>query len=120
NKIDKLAEINAQDSIGILYSTPTLHLGFDFNSVSTKSWDSPPTGIPLAIIISSKAVKVLDNGLIKAANHIKAGHVLGWYRGRMEFGPRALGYRSILAAPGHPEMRDRLNAMVKRREAFGP
>jgi len=38
----------------------------------------------------------------------------------MEFGPRALGHRSILADPGHLEMRDRINAMVKMREAFRP
>jgi carbamoyltransferase len=38
----------------------------------------------------------------------------------MEYGPRALGNRSILADPGHPEMRDRINAMVKKREAFRP
>jgi carbamoyltransferase len=56
----------------------------------------------------------------EAAKLIKAGRVLGWYRGRMEFGPRALGHRSILADPGHPEMRDRINAMVKMREAFRP
>jgi carbamoyltransferase len=55
-----------------------------------------------------------------AAELIAAGKVLGWYRGRMEFGPRALGNRSILADPGHPEMRDRINAMVKKREAFRP
>ena len=56
----------------------------------------------------------------EAAKLIKAGRVLGWYRGRLEFGPRALGHRSILADPGHPEMRDRINAMVKMREAFRP
>jgi len=55
-----------------------------------------------------------------AAERIKHGEVIGWYRGRMEFGPRALGNRSILADPGHPEMRDRINAMVKMREAFRP
>jgi carbamoyltransferase len=38
----------------------------------------------------------------------------------MEFGPRALGNRSILADPGNPQMRDRINAMVKKREAFRP
>src|SRR5580704_17216074 len=38
----------------------------------------------------------------------------------MEFGPRALGNRSILANPADPEMRDRINAMVKKREAFRP
>ncbi len=56
----------------------------------------------------------------EAARLIAAGYVIGWYRGRMEFGPRALGHRSILADPGHPEMRSRINAMVKMREAFRP
>jgi carbamoyltransferase len=62
----------------------------------------------------------LQDACAEAAKLIKAGRVLGWYRGRMEFGPRALGHRSILADPGHPEMRDRINAMVKMREAFRP
>ena len=56
----------------------------------------------------------------EAARLIADGRVVAWYRGRMEFGPRALGHRSILADPGHPEMRDRINAMVKMREAFRP
>jgi carbamoyltransferase len=56
----------------------------------------------------------------EAARLVSAGHVLAWYRGNMEFGPRALGNRSILADPGHPEMRDRINSMVKKREAFRP
>ncbi|HLJ15078.1 MAG TPA: carbamoyltransferase C-terminal domain-containing protein [Bryobacteraceae bacterium] len=55
-----------------------------------------------------------------AACLIAGGAVIAWYRGRMEYGPRALGNRSILADPGHPEMRDRINAMVKKREAFRP
>lgn len=288
NKIDKLAEINAQDSIGILYSTLTLHLGFDFNSDEYKIMGLAPYGNPARYHhFFEQAVELLDNGLIKipllrlnnerldretygatrryldqhliparvpdsdtnddhrdvaaalqecldkvmlhicghfgrktglrklamaggvalnctangrllqsglfddiyvqpaagddgsalgaalwsasrnggvknvrmpvpflgpehseaeinkaladagnrievarfpsleqtcaeAAQLIKAGRVLGWYRGRMEFGPRALGHRSILADPGRPEMRDRINAMVKMREAFRP
>jgi carbamoyltransferase len=55
-----------------------------------------------------------------AAGAIAAGEVIAWYRGRMEFGPRALGHRSILADPGRPEMRDRVNALVKMRESFRP
>ena len=62
----------------------------------------------------------LADACAEAAKLIKDGRVLGWYRGRMEFGPRALGHRSILADPGHAEMRDRINAMVKMREAFRP
>ena len=56
----------------------------------------------------------------EAAQWIARGQVIAWHRGRMEFGPRALGNRSILADPSHPEMRDRINAMVKKREAFRP
>ena len=59
-------------------------------------------------------------GETEAARLIAGGYVIGWYRGRMEFGPRALGHRSILADPGHPDMRNRINAMVKMREAFRP
>jgi carbamoyltransferase len=55
-----------------------------------------------------------------AATLIAGGRVIAWYRGRMEYGPRALGNRSILADPGHPAMRDRINVMVKMREAFRP
>ncbi|HEX3117921.1 MAG TPA: carbamoyltransferase N-terminal domain-containing protein, partial [Candidatus Acidoferrum sp.] len=62
----------------------------------------------------------LEEACAEGAKLIKDGRVLGWYRGRMEFGPRALGHRSIVADPGHPEMRDRINAMVKMREAFRP
>ena len=62
----------------------------------------------------------LNEACEEAARLIADGRVLGWYRGRMEFGPRALGHRSILADPGRPEMRNRINAMVKMREAFRP
>jgi carbamoyltransferase len=48
------------------------------------------------------------------------GKIVGWSQGRMEFGPRALGARSILADARRPEMRDRINAVVKMREAFRP
>jgi carbamoyltransferase len=61
-----------------------------------------------------------DETCTHAAKLIADGRVLAWFRGRMEYGPRALGNRSILADPGHPEMRDRINAMVKKREAFRP
>jgi len=55
-----------------------------------------------------------------AAHLIAEGKVLAWHRGRMEYGPRALGNRSILADPRRSQMRDRINAMVKKREAFRP
>ncbi len=48
------------------------------------------------------------------------GQVVGWLQGRMEFGPRALGNRSILGDPRHPEMQKRLNLKIKYREGFRP
>jgi carbamoyltransferase len=54
------------------------------------------------------------------AAHIAAGEVVGWFQGRMEWGPRALGNRSILADPRRTGMRDILNAKIKRREVFRP
>lgn len=55
-----------------------------------------------------------------AADKIARGEIIAWYRGRMEFGPRALGNRSILGNPGDPTMRDRINVLIKKREAFRP
>ena len=55
-----------------------------------------------------------------AAQDIVAGKFVGWFEGGSEFGPRALGHRSILCDPRPPDMRDRLNAMVKFREPFRP
>lgn len=54
------------------------------------------------------------------AERLAEGKVVGWAHGRMEFGPRSLGARSILGDPRHPEMRKRINALVKMREAFRP
>ncbi|MGB8192329.1 MAG: carbamoyltransferase [Chitinophagaceae bacterium] len=54
------------------------------------------------------------------ARRIAAGKVIGWFQGKMEFGPRSLGSRSILADPRNETMRDRINAMVKKREGFRP
>jgi carbamoyltransferase len=58
--------------------------------------------------------------LQRAAAHLNSGHVIGWYQGRSEWGPRALGNRSILAHPGWPGMKDLINQKIKRREAFRP
>ncbi len=54
------------------------------------------------------------------ATQIAAGKIVGWVQGRMEFGPRALGNRSILADPRAPTMQDQLNTKVKFRESFRP
>jgi len=56
----------------------------------------------------------------RAAEDIAAGKIVGWFQGRMEFGPRALGNRSILADCRRGDMTDRINALVKFREEFRP
>ena len=65
---------------------------------------------------------VLDeNDLIeKTAEEISKGKAIGWFQGRMEFGPRALGSRSILGDPRCPDMQKNLNLKVKYRESFRP
>jgi carbamoyltransferase len=61
-----------------------------------------------------------DRIAVKVAKKLAAGNVVGWFQGRMEFGPRALGNRSILADPRDPGMKEKINARVKNRESFRP
>ena len=58
--------------------------------------------------------------LKKVAQLIADGNIVGWYQGKMEWGPRALGCRSILADPRKAEMKDILNEKIKHRESFRP
>ena len=62
----------------------------------------------------------VDATVERVAALIAEGHVTGWYQGRSEWGPRALGNRSILANPAIPTMKDTINAKIKRRESFRP
>jgi|TARA_B100000787_G_scaffold69185_1_gene50863 carbamoyltransferase len=62
-----------------------------------------------------------DNELFDlAAKLISNGNVIGWFQDKMEFGPRALGNRSILADPRNPDMKSIINMKIKRRESFRP
>jgi predicted NodU family carbamoyl transferase len=64
---------------------------------------------------------VVEEDLTKqTAQAIADGKVIGWFQGRMEWGPRALGNRSILADPRRADMKEILNAKIKRRESFRP
>jgi carbamoyltransferase len=58
--------------------------------------------------------------LQRVAQDLADGRIVGWFQGRFEMGPRALGNRSILADPRRADMRDTLNAKIKQREAFRP
>lgn len=61
-----------------------------------------------------------ENLLRKVAKLLSSQNTVAWFQGRMEFGARALGNRSILASPTNPKMRDKLNFVIKKRESFRP
>jgi len=61
-----------------------------------------------------------DSLTAATADAIAAGQVVGWFQGRSEWGPRALGHRSILGDPRRADMKDLLNLKIKRRESFRP
>ena len=71
-------------------------------------------GLPVSALGSDRAL------CDEVAAALVAGELVGWMDGALELGPRALGHRSILAAPHDPRTRDRLNLRVKRREEFRP
>ena len=56
----------------------------------------------------------------KVAQHISQGNAIGWMQGRMEFGPRALGNRSIIGDPRNQSMQSQMNLKIKQRESFRP
>jgi carbamoyltransferase len=61
-----------------------------------------------------------DNLATRVAERLADGRIVMWFQGRMEYGPRALGHRSVLARPDRPELRDRLNLVLKRRVWYQP
>ena len=67
-----------------------------------------------------KQVQYLDDVVPVTAKLLAEGNIVGWFQGRMEFGPRALGSRSILADPTRPDMKEKVNMCVKKREDFRP
>ena len=90
------------------YSTP--YLGPSFNKRE----------IAAAIKVSGLKARRSKSPARDAAKLIADGKIVAWFQGRMEFGPRALGNRSLLADPRRAEMRDILNQKVKHREDFRP
>ena len=69
----------------------------------------------------AKFTTLTEDGLIRdTADALAGGKAVGWFQGRMEFGPRSLGARSIIADPRSPEMQKTLNLRVKYRESFRP
>jgi len=84
------------------------------------------TSDEVASLVESTGIKAQDfRGreveLIEAvAQRLAAGKIIGWFQGRMEFGPRALGARSILADPRGDQTQERINSIIKQRESFRP
>jgi carbamoyltransferase len=70
--------------------------------------------------ISINKIDNTDELIRKTAKYLSKGKIVGWFQGRMEWGPRALGNRSILVDPRRREMIDILNARIKKREWFRP
>lgn len=83
-------------------------------------FDQPEVERRLAAV--GAVFEVLDEARLASAcaAELAAGKAVGWFQGRMEFGPRALGGRSILADPRSPDMQAKLNIKVKYRESFRP
>ena len=86
----------------------------------------------IATLLEERASEVASGGCVveritdeaelcqKTAEAIARGEVVGWFQGRMEWGPRALGNRSIVCDPRRADMKDILNLKIKRRESFRP
>jgi carbamoyltransferase len=95
---------------------PDWHLGDAY-------WGSFPTSeeIDHALLAAGLEPSMVGAGVVpKTAELLAGGAIGGWFRGRSEMGPRALGHRSILADPGSLDSRIRLNKLIKRRETFQP
>ena len=83
-------------------------------------FENTPEEMAHAVATAGTPSAALDEPEAIAARLISRGKIVGWYQGRSEFGPRALGNRSIIADPRPAEMKDILNARVKFREPFRP
>ena len=94
------------------YVMENSYLGPEFSDSEIQEWLNK---------LSINYQKMERKDLLKiTAEEISKGSVVGWFQGRMEWGPRALGNRSILAHPGLPDMKQTLNDRIKHREWFRP
>ena len=95
-------------------------------------WGPEYSDLDIQRVIDASAIRIADKNCsvtrsfdlsdlyATVAKKIADGSVIGWYQGRMEWGPRALGNRSILGDPRRADMKDILNIKIKRRESFRP
>jgi carbamoyltransferase len=113
-------------ALGAALYADRIHFGHPDRAVPDHAaWGFPVEPAELERLASEDGLRVErardDPALLGAvADALAGGRIVGWMDGRCELGPRALGHRSILAAPGCAETRDRLNREVKYREEFRP
>ncbi len=92
--------------------------------MNTAYWGPSATQTDIEALLKTEKVPfetLSEEGIVeRTAKHIVDGKVVGWFQGRMEWGPRALGNRSILVDPRREDMQDLMNARIKRREMFRP
>jgi carbamoyltransferase len=112
-------------AVGAAYYVWNQELGRPRGFVMEHAYTGPEFGddeICAALEEAGLSAERLDDDALYAAvaERIAEGDVVGWFQGRMEFGPRALGHRSIVADPRSETMKDVLNARIKHREPFRP
>ena len=112
-------------AIGAAYYVWNQELGHPRGFVMDHAYTGPEFSdkeIEAAIAGAELHAERLDDETLfsTVAERIAAGDVVGWFQGRMEFGPRALGHRSIVTDPRRADMKDVLNARIKHREPFRP
>jgi carbamoyltransferase len=90
------------------------YLGPSYTNTHINALSKKHPGLPFRRI--EKEADLLD----ETVEHLVSGKVVGWFQDRMEFGPRALGNRSILADPRKPDMQTKINQKIKFRESFRP
>jgi carbamoyltransferase len=82
--------------------------------------DSPARDISAALQTAGVAAEAAIDLVARVVELLANGHIVMWFQGRMEYGPRALGHRSVLARPDRVDLRDRLNLVLKRRVWYQP
>lgn len=112
-------------ALGVCYQIYNDILKCERGAVMTGAYTGPEFSndeIEAVLAESAKAFeRYTDEEITKrAAQDIAAGLVVGWFQGKMEFGPRALGNRSIVVDPRRAEMKEILNDRIKKRESFRP
>lgn len=119
------ASSDAGTALGVCYYIYHQLLGFPRTYNMTHAYTGPQFSngdVEFALNRHSLEYSTLDLPVLvkDTAKLIEKGNVIGWFQGRMEWGPRALGNRSIIADPRHSSTQDLLNSRIKNRESFRP